>query len=121
VADIEILALLAQVGGPQAHRKERAAELLDHSGEGLPGRKFTPARLLGAALGLTPAITDRVQARHHLVEIPMLGPRIGDIGGPSPGDVRERGRQPLLLEHAGGTHAGRPAASKTPSNSTELR
>ena len=102
VADVKVFAFLAQIGRSEAHRKQRAAQAGHDLRQRVARRQLTPARLDGALLRRTPVLAHVSQLGHHLLQIKQ--------------------RHFDLCQFQGvDAHAGNPAASKTPSNSTELK
>ena len=63
VANVEVLALLAQVDRAQAHREQRTAQLLKHLAHRLARRQLAPALLANAsAIAAAPLLTGAAQA-----------------------------------------------------------
>ena len=69
VADVEVLAVLAQVGRAQPHREQRALELLDHLLDGQRRRQLAAARLAGSVVGGAPVVARGAQAAHDVGQV----------------------------------------------------
>ena len=58
IADVEVFALVPQVGGPEPHGKEGGLQVVHDLGNGVARRKFAFARLARAHLGVSPLLPD---------------------------------------------------------------
>lgn len=72
VADVEVLAFLAQVHRAQAHREQRAAQLLEDLAQRLARRQLAPTLLAAAAaIAAAPLLAGAAQATDDALQLPM--------------------------------------------------
>lgn len=72
VADVEILAFFTQVHWAQAHREQRAAQLLENLSHRFARWQFTPALLAAAAaIAAAPLFTGTAQATDDALQLPV--------------------------------------------------
>ncbi|MNJ27087.1 hypothetical protein D3C77_215830 [compost metagenome] len=72
MADVEIFAFLAQVHRPQAHGKQRPAQLLKDVAHGFARRQLAPPLLTTAAtIAAAPFVTGATQAGNNALQLPM--------------------------------------------------
>ncbi len=66
---VKVFALLAQIGGPQAHWKQHAAQAIEHLRQRITRGQLPTARLCGAVLRLAPAMAFSRQIGHHALDV----------------------------------------------------
>lgn len=72
MADVEVLAFLAQVHRAQAHGEQRAAQLLEDLAQRLARRQLAAALLAAAAaIAAAPLLTGAAQASDDALQLPM--------------------------------------------------
>jgi hypothetical protein len=69
MGDVDVFAVLAQVGRPQAHREQQALELPDDVRQRCARREFDAPDVAGRALGVAPVMANLPQVARNRIDV----------------------------------------------------